>query len=220
MPSSRKYTFSSRTTEKDYYNLRSLLKNDSDEDNDEDDEIESSAELLEVNNSDIYLYSGIDKKSAIFMNTNIKKLELKHLAISNKYNIDPPPITIRINSEGGCVFSALSIVDTIRNCRVPVISIVEGEAASAATLISCVANVRKITKHSHMLIHEMISHFWGKFDQFKDEWKNQNTLMKTLKTIYNDNTNMTKKTLDECLKKDIYWSANICKKNGLVDEII
>ena len=49
--------------------------------------------------------------------------------------------------------------------------IIEGEAASAATIISVVADRRVITKNSHMLIHQMSTGFWGKYNEFLDEMK-------------------------------------------------
>lgn len=47
-------------------------------------------------------------------------------------------ITLRVNSPGGDVFSALSMYDAIRSCKMPVRAEVHGLAASAASLL-CMA---------------------------------------------------------------------------------
>ena len=125
------------------------------------------------------------------------------------------PIYLHINSYGGSVFDALSIIDTIQNCNVPVYSIIEGCAASAATLISVVCNKRYITKNSYMLIHELRSGIWGKYSEIEEEYENLTSLMDTLFSIYQENTNIkNQKTLKNLLKKDSWWNSEICLKKG------
>lgn len=197
------------------YNFSSK-KNKMDDNEDEDSEINE----LKVIDNTIYLYSKINNELALNLNTNIKILEKKLLIFSITFNIPPPYIIIRINSEGGDIYAALSIVDTIKNCKVPIHTIIEGCAASAATIISTVAKKRSIMENAHMLIHQMTSGFWGKYTEFKDELQNQNKFMTTIKNIYKNHTNLKGKILDNCLSKDIWWSTDICLKHGLVDEII
>ena len=175
----------------------------------------SGDQLLEVINS-------ITNQHGIGINFSIelKILEKKLLCMSIQFDIPVPEIKIHINSEGGDLFAGLSMSDAIRVCKVPVTTIIEGEAASAATIISVVADKRMITKNSHMLIHQMSTGFWGKYNEFLDEMQNQKTLMDIMKKIYNEYTNITIKELNVCLKKDIYWTPEYCLNNGLVDEII
>ena len=59
-------------------------------------------------------------------------------------NVDNLKIYLHINSFGGSVFASLATIDSIRNCKYPVVSIIEGAAASAATLISVVCHERII----------------------------------------------------------------------------
>jgi ATP-dependent protease ClpP protease subunit len=72
-----------------------------------------------------------------------------------------------------------------------------------------------------MLIHELRSGMWGKFQEIKDDFQNCETLMKHLKKIYLDKTKIKNEVeLEELLKKDISWNAELCLEKGLVDEII
>ena len=188
--------------------------------NEEVEEEEEITNEIKVENNDMYIYSEITRELALNFSIELKKLEKKLLCMSIQFDIPVPEIKIHINSEGGDLFAGLSMSDAIRVCKVPVTTIIEGEAASAATIISVVADKRMITKNSHMLIHQMSTGFWGKYNEFLDEMQNQKTLMDIMKKIYNEYTNITIKELNVCLKKDIYWTPEYCLNNGLVDEIL
>ena len=207
MPKSRNNTYELKNTKK------YLLE---EEEKEEEEEITE----IKVENNDVYLYTDINNEIALNFNIEIKKLEKKLLIFSIEYGIDPPEIKLHINSDGGCIFSAISMVDTIKNCKVPVNTIIEGRAASAATLISVCGDKRQITRNSHMLIHQLNTGFFGKHNEFEDEMTNQKTLMKLIKKIYKEQTSITEKKLNECLIKDIWWTSNYCLRTNLVDEII
>ena len=56
------------------------------------------------------------------------------MILSITYNIEPPDINLYISGQGGCVYSALSVLDIIINNKVKINSII-GVCMSAATLI-------------------------------------------------------------------------------------
>jgi ATP-dependent Clp protease protease subunit len=130
------------------------------------------------------------------------------------------PIKLYISSHGGSVYQVLGAFDSIKNMKVPVHTICKGFVASAGTILSLAGEKRFITKNSYMLIHQLRSGMWGKFEEIKDDFENCQTLMKHLKKIYIENTKLKEEELDDILKKDISWSAEICLEKGLVDEII
>ena len=112
-----------------------------------------------------------DEKDILdLLSYNLELAKYKTKSIQN--GIDPIPIKLHIQSDGGEVFAAFSAVDTIQKCKVPVETIIEGCAASAATIISVAGSRRFITPYSHMLIHQISSGFWGKMHEFEDEMKN------------------------------------------------
>ena len=202
------------------YNLKNTKKYILKEEETETEEEEVDTNEIKVNENDIYLYTDVNNETALNFNIELKKLEKKLLILSIKYSIEPPEIKLHINSDGGCIFSAISMVDTIRGCKVPVTTIIEGRAASAATLISVCGHKRQITRNSHMLIHQLNTGFFGKHNEFEDEMTNQKTLMKLIKKIYKEQTSITEKKLNECLVKDIWWTSSYCLRTSLVDEII
>jgi ATP-dependent protease ClpP protease subunit len=200
------------TTSKSKKN-RSLINNRGSEDG------ESEGEVVSQFN-DIYFYCGVTMKSALDFNTKFAKLVKKTLHMSVENECEPTPIKVHINSYGGEVASAISIVDTIRRSPVPVWTYIEGESVSAATLISCSGHRRFITKNSLMLIHQIRTGFWGKADEFEEEVKNNQKFMKIITELYKEKSTISDSDLETMLKKDSYMRAKKCLKLGLVDEII
>ena len=174
---------------------------------------------IKVLNNHIYFYTGVSKKSALELNIKLREVQQKILNKYNDHTFHQEYIYLHINSFGGSVFAAFSIIDTIKNLKIPVISIIEGAAASAATLISVVCEYRIIYKTSYMLIHQLSSGTWGKMDELEDEMDNLKELMNCIKNIYKTHTKIPDSEIKEILKHDIWWKSNICYQKGLVDEI-
>lgn len=199
-----------------------ILNDDGDEEYEQDDNCNVKCE-----DNHIYFYGNVDTISILVLNQHIRRLNIILLNtksdIKNRFNCDVDiSIYLHINSMGGSVFDAFGSVDTIKNSKIPIISIIEGSAASAATFLSVVCNKRQITNHSSMLIHQLSSGGWGTYEQIKDEFNNCTYLQDTIMKLYMQYSNdkLTEKKLKKCLKRDIWWDANTCKKYGLVDEIV
>jgi len=137
-----------------------------------------------------------------------------------KLDIEPPPIKLRIKSYGGSVFAAFGTVDYIRGTKTPVHTYVDGCAASAGTIMSVVGKERYIGENAYMLIHQLSTMHWGKYKDLQDDMKNSDELMARIKKIYEENTKIPKKQLDEILSHDLWWDAKTCLEYGLVDDIV
>lgn len=192
----------------------------------DDDCEEDNNAPISVDRNHIFFYCDVNTKNCLELNKSIIAVANKLLALKNKYKGPEEEwkksmvVKIHINSLGGSIFDALSTIDTIINCPVPVYTYIEGCAASAATLISVVANKRFMGKHAHMLIHQLSSVFWGTMAEINDEMKNLKKLMKIIKKIYIKHTDVPKTKLDEILKHDLWWNSKKCLKLRLVDRIL
>lgn len=187
--------------------------------NDSDSDSETENEYIKRVDNNIYFYSEVTVKSALTLINMIKKLELELQVFNVQYNGCDIPIYLHINSEGGEIDAAVSVIETIRNSKIKFISVIEGVACSAATLISVVCDERIIGKHSQMMIHQLSCGFDGKMNEIEDEVRNLRLTMNIMKDIYNTYTKIHTNEIDSLLKTDKYWDAKKCKKYGLVDQI-
>lgn len=183
-------------------------------DSDNDDE----SEILRENNH-VYFYSEVSRKSILRLNVLLREAAKFVHITSFDLNIKNIPIYLHINSFGGSLYDAYAAVDTIKNLRIPVYSVIEGCAASAGTIISVVCEKRFIGENAHMLIHQLNSGMWGKMSEIKDEYKHLNELMNQLKKLYGQYTNIPEKELTRLLKHDIWLTPESCIKYGLVDAV-
>jgi len=176
---------------------------------------------IEVEQNRIYFYADVGEKEALELNKIIRHLDLEMEFLARQLGLpEPPPIKLYIHSPGGSFFSALSIVDTIKSCRSPVYTYIDGFAASAATLISVVGKKRYATPHSFMLIHQQRMMWEGKHADFIDEIENQKHVTETIQKIYLDHTKMKEKELQSILKRELHMPVADCLRLGLIDEIV
>jgi len=190
----------------------SISVDDNDDNNDDDNNV-----VLKKNH--IYFYSDVTQKSCLRLNQIIRNLNTELSQFIIEYNCKPPNIYLHINSSGGSLLSAFSTIDTIKNSKIPIISIIEGFAASAATIISIVCHKRYCTENSLMLIHQLSSKYTGKYEEIKDEFTNDTQLMTVIYKLYREHTTMKLKAIKKVLKGNLWWDINKCIQNGLVDEI-
>ena len=184
---------------------------------DTDDEDEES-EIYRENNR-IYFYSEIDRTSVKTLMKLIREAEQYSFVTAFQLGVESIPIYIHITSQGGYIYHALSVVDAIKRCRVPIYSVVEGPVASAGTFISMVCQKRFICPNAFMMIHQLSGGVGGKMGEISDEFANLTELTELIKQLYTEHTQMSQKVLGRLLKHDLYLNAKKALKYGLVDEL-
>ena len=178
-------------------------------------------DIVEFSGNRIYFYSGVTRPKVLKLNKSIISLNNNMRTRAILYNTSElPHIKLHINSYGGSVFAGLAAVDYIINSTVEIETIIDGCAASAATLMSVVGKHRSMHKNACMLVHQLSGHMWGKYQEMQDDMQNSEMLMKKIKNIYKKYTKIPEEKMDELLKHDIWWDAEQCLEYGLVDEII
>ena len=177
--------------------------------------------VVETKNNSVYFYSEVTRPKILLLNKNLHELGKNLVNQANLLGTTlPADIHLHINSFGGSVFAGLSATDYVKSSPVPIRTVVEGCAASAATLFSVVAHHRVIRKNSFMLIHQLSSGMWGKYEEMKDAMENNDLFMRIIKDIYEEHTKLPKRKINEILKRDLWFDAETCLEYGLVDEII
>lgn len=217
-----------------YKNTKKIEKsNDDDEEEEYPDSPFKSPEIFGKKDDDNLIYL---RENHLYFHTEVSEEsvdEVKKLMRQywNKFNkitkshfcveIKPKPLYIHIFSPGGCVYSGFSLYDFILEYKkkIPVYTVVEGRAASAATFISVAGTKRFMTPNSYVLIHQLSTFFGGNYQQIEDEFVNSKKCMERIMEIYKAHTKINKKKLPGILKHDLNWDSSQCIEFGLVDEI-
>jgi len=166
---------------------------------------------ITIHGNHIYFYSDVATKPIQQLNQAINDLNEP----GNCYT----EIWLHINSYGGTVYDALAAVDTIKASPTPIITLIEGMCASAATMLSVVGDRRYIRPHSVMLIHQLRCGVYGKKEDVSDEMENIKKLEKRLVELYVENSKISKAVFKKMMGRELEYSAKKCLKMGLVDEI-
>lgn len=182
---------------------------------------ESEAGSVSQEDGHVWHYKEVTQDSVYTLNTCLTKAAAERLVQAAKMELSEPlPVHLHIHSYGGSLFAGFAAADCIRRCRVPVYTHIEGAAASAATIMSVMGSHRTIGKNSFILIHQLSSVMWGKYEAMKDEMMNNDLLMLHVRKLYADRTKMTPEQVEEILKKDLWFDAQKALECGLVDAVV
>lgn len=174
---------------------------------------------IRVVDNNIYYYAGVNNKNILDLILKLRNLANTLLKHAVESSTKPPNIYLHINSPGGSLHAVRAAIDAISECPVPVVTIVEGSAASAGTIMSVMGSRRYIKPNAVMLIHQLSAGFWGKMEEIKDAFKNIKQAMEWIRNFYGKHANIPKAKLRTLLQHDLELSAEQCLEYGLVDEI-
>jgi len=189
--------------------------------NEEDEEeTEIHDKNIYIINNHLYFSADITPKTAFtlckYLRTLEIKLKMESLTMSTEIK---PEIYLHITTNGGCIYSAFSIIDCFKSLSIPVNTVIDSNVSSAGTIISIHGHKRYMCINSYVLIHELRSGCWGKLAYIDDTYKNCLKIQEHINQIYLDKTKITKKYLKEILVKDLELNADECIRLGIADEI-
>ena len=131
------------------------------------------------------------------------------------------PIKLYIDSGGGSLDDALTIVDSIKLSKTPIITINSGKAYSGAFLIFIAGHKRMAYPHASFLFHEgSVTGAGGDAAKFRNFTEFYDKQLEQLKQIILSNTNMTEEYYKEHHKDDIWLTAEDAKELNACDEIL
>lgn len=184
---------------------------------------ETTTLTVETMDNHVYFYSEVNADRCLALVKQLRMLDaqLRNERITRNVpdSVEATPIWLHIYSGGGELFAGLSLADQLQGIQTPIYSIVEGMAASAATLISMSCTRRYILPSSFMMIHQLSSVAWGTHEKFKDEMRLQEMAMERMVAFYSARSKTSAETVREMLRRDTWMSATDCFEGGFVDEI-
>tara|TARA_B100001175_G_C19496930_1_gene635867 strand:- start:1674 stop:2267 length:594 start_codon:yes stop_codon:yes gene_type:complete len=185
-------------------------------DTSDEENIEKTINII-TKGTHIYFYDDVDTPQILELISQIKDLE-SSISINSSRNQFKPVIHLHLYSYGGDAHLGLSMFDFLQNLSIDVYTYIDGLIASAATFIYLGGKKRFMSPYSYILIHQISTNFWGKFEDLKDEVENTTKMMKLCTDIYSKNTTMKKKYIEQILCRELYLNFDECKKYNFIKE--
>ena len=131
-------------------------------------------------------------------------------------------ISMYINSPGGVVTSALSILDTMRYIKCDVSTLCIGQACSAGSLLlsSGTKGKRYSLPNSRIMIHQPSGGAQGQATDIEIHAREILNIRSRLNKIYADNTGLDIKQIEQMMERDNFMSADDAVKYNLIDKVI
>ncbi|MGL6123945.1 MAG: head maturation protease, ClpP-related [Shewanella sp.] len=168
------------------------------------------------NETDLILYGGISEWDEVRAKDFVKALAT---AKSQGYE----KVNLRINSPGGSIFEGLAIISQMHSHGLIVDAIVDGIAASMASVLVASANKAYMVKGTRMMVHQGLGGVIGSAMQIKNYGELLSSLNKTIADILASKTKKDAQwILDNWMAegKDTWLTAEEALEANLIDGIL
>jgi len=140
-------------------------------------------------------------------------------------SLSPEPITITINSFGGCVFSTFALIDWINIAKaqgIEVVTIANGAVMSGGLFIFLAGSSRLVTQNARIMLHTVYNNMpTGTPAQSQINNKENDELQKIVIGHLVNSTKRKAKYWEKIIKYvDSYYGADAAKKSGIAHKIL
>ncbi len=131
-------------------------------------------------------------------------------------------INLYINSPGGVVTAALSILDTMRYVKCDVSTLCIGQACSAGSLLlsSGTREKRFILPNARVMIHQPSGGAQGQATDIEIHAREILNIRERLNAIYAENTGQPIEVINNSMERDRFMSAEEALEFGIVDKVV
>lgn len=135
---------------------------------------------------------------------------------------DKGRITVKLNSVGGDLYTGIAIHNAIKALPGDVTVIVEGIAASAASVIMCAGDTVQVYPGSLVMIHEpaCVMYDYVQIDDLKQVIKFLDAGIRSSAEIYAAKTGLEVDALKSMMNKETWMTGREAVDNGFADELI
>lgn len=133
--------------------------------------------------------------------------------------IDAPEIDVRINSNGGEVFTAQAIYSSLKRHPAKINVFIDGMAASAATIVAMAGDVITMPENALMMVHNPLTGLWGNANEMREVADTLDKVRETMLAVYRNKTELDDTKLTELLDAETYMTAAEAFDLGFVDVV-
>lgn len=134
---------------------------------------------------------------------------------------DADSVTFRINSIGGDVEAGITIYNRIRELSAHTVTIVDGIAASAASIIAQAGDERKVNPGTQTMIHSASVGLLGYYNE--GDLQRLSGMLDTINTsvagIYADRSGQSVTSIKNMMKKETWMTPEEAVEKGFADEM-
>lgn len=164
--------------------------------------------------ADIYIYDEISSWWGIGANDFVTALN----------EIEAKTLNLYINSPGGSVFEGYAIYSSLNRYAdkhgAKINVIIDGWAASIASVISMVGDHIKIGAHASTMIHQASSIVWGNADEMEEEAAVLRDIDDSILDIYVARTGGDREEIKAWVKAETWFKGQAAVDAGFADEVI
>ena len=138
-------------------------------------------------------------------------------AVKNKSKI-----TVKLNSCGGDLYTGIAIHNALKALHGEVNVVVEGIAASAASVIMCAGDTVTVYPGSLVMIHGVSVVLWDSLNiqDMKQLIKGMDASERAVAAIYNAKTGIEEETLRGMMTKETWLTGSEAVEKGFADELV
>ena len=168
----------------------------------------------------IYFNERVTEESVLKLQKQIMEANKTVTIKESDIQLAPKPIIIHISSPGGSMYAAIRFLTIFKESRVPICTLIDNYAASAATILAINSPYRIITEQGFTLLHQYSAYEHGKREQILNRTERTEGNYELYTNLYEKKTKFTKTELEELLKHDLWLDAKKCLEKGIVDRIL
>ena len=130
------------------------------------------------------------------------------------------PVTVWINSPGGCVFAAAQIYNALMEYAAPVTVKIDGIAASAASVIAMAGGEVRMSPVSMLMLHNPSTMAWGGAEEMLKAKALLDEVKESLINSYELKTGLSRAKLSHLMDNETWLSAHKAVELGFADRIM
>jgi ATP-dependent Clp endopeptidase proteolytic subunit ClpP len=128
-------------------------------------------------------------------------------------------IELHINSPGGVIFDGWAIVNALRSHKAKVIAVVDGLAASMASVVAVAGDEVIMAPNSELMIHDVSGIIWGNAAEMAEFAELLDHFSDNIASLYAAKAGGTAAQWRETMKGEAWFSASEAVDAGLADRV-